>query len=136
MNFKSPHIWVAIALYGCVEAFFWSQSGAPIRVKIADAIPLTFGFLAPAILVRGYNDLAKWRWVFMASILLTLVVYDLLSAAMISKREPFDGWYIIYPLGGLFLAGLLVVHLFVVKVLRRSLRHGVAQQTHAASRDR
>jgi peptidoglycan/LPS O-acetylase OafA/YrhL len=117
---KSLHVWVALCLFLAVQAVFWFGSGAPFRVRAADAIPLILGFLGPALLTAESSALGRHLWRYFGAILVALFVFDLVSAMVISKREVSMGWYIIYPLGGTVLLVLLFLHSSITKALRQA----------------
>lgn len=98
-------------MYAVMLTFFWLKSGATLPVKLVEAIPLTFGFLAPALfLVRGLAAY-KSRFVLVAMVVLgTLLVYDLLLSLVVAKHAPFHLWVAFYPVGSMLLLSLLYTH--------------------------
>ncbi len=111
-------------MYTAVQLAFWLASDAQLQVKLADAMPLVFGFLVPASFTHGLTDLRRRRWWYAGAALVVLLVYDLVSAALIAKRDVLMGWYIIYPLGSFFLLGMLCGHSLLVTKLKRVTRRG------------
>jgi len=105
------HIWIAATIYLVVMAFFWLKSGDAFTVRLVNSIPLTLGFLAPAVLlVRGVSDFKSRFGTLVAVVLSTLVAYDFLLSKVVVKHHWFDLWFALYPFASILLLSLLFVH--------------------------
>jgi len=77
-------------------------SGAPDKVHLVDISTLFIAFVIPGLI--GMNKEYKSQffvWVFGAVI--GILYWDILSSYVIVKREIFMYWYIVYPVGVIFL---------------------------------
>jgi hypothetical protein len=105
------HVWVAAIIYLIIMAFFWFKSGATVAVKLVDSIPVTLGFLAPALfIVRGITEFKARIGVVVAVVLAALLVYDVLLSFVLATHNPFDLWFAFYPFGSVLLLSLLFAH--------------------------
>ncbi len=79
-------------------------SGAEPRVELMYVLVCFFGLVGIALFVRRARDVYDKLIPLVIWFMITMLVFDLLSAWLIVKRQPFSGWYAIYPAGiGLFL---------------------------------
>jgi hypothetical protein len=100
-----------MAIYLVVIVFFWFKSGATVAVKLVDAIPVTLGFLAPALfLARGAAEFRSRFWMIVGVVILALFIHDALLSLVVVKHRLFDFWFAFYPFGAVLLLSLLFAH--------------------------
>jgi hypothetical protein len=78
-------------------------SGAPPRVHAVDISTLFIAFVVPGLM--GINKEYKSQlfvWLFGAAI--GMLYWDIFSSYVIVKKEIFMYWYIVYPIGIIFLS--------------------------------
>ena len=84
------------------------MSGAPIKVHAANMFSFFIAYVLATVAVEyRWFKLSKLQ-IWLAFSILGLVIFDVLSALVIAKRELFMGWFIIYPVG---IAGLVLLHI-------------------------
>ena len=73
-------------------------SDAPLRVHLVNSFALILAVVVPGLISQKLDAPTRYfAWVIGA--VLGLLYWDVFSAQAIVKREPFEGWYIIYPVG-------------------------------------
>ena len=84
------------------------MSGSPIKVHAANIFSFFIAFVLGTVAVeyRWFNLSKLQTW--LAFSILGLLVFDLLSALIIVKRELFMGWFVIYPVG---ITGLVLLQI-------------------------
>jgi hypothetical protein len=89
-----------------MSVFYVSSSDAPLKVHFIDIGCLFFSLVAGSI----FAEFNKWNFtkfrVWFVFATFGIFSYDVLSSAMIVKRDFLMGWYLIYPLG---IVGVLAV---------------------------
>ena len=73
-------------------------SDAPARVHLADAVGVILAFWIPALMVRSWSDLKARALFFAAIVVVGTIVWDVVSAQVVVKREFMTGAGIVYPL--------------------------------------
>ncbi|HEU4523158.1 MAG TPA: hypothetical protein VFT12_14210 [Thermoanaerobaculia bacterium] len=112
-------VFIAIAIYGVLAAFYFANSGAPTRVHVATACELAIGFLVPALFLDSLAAfLRRWKIV-AAGAFLGALANGILGSLVVAKAEFFDWWYVKYPVLTLAFATLLFVHACLAGVARR-----------------
>ncbi len=131
-----PRLIVALLIAGSLLAFYFSVSGSPPRVHLADAVSLIMLFVLPALLVRSPRDLSE-RWLpLLALVLAGAVLHSALSARVIAKAE-FDVVSVLAALPLLLLSAALLLLIHGAIVARIELyREGAVSPTAAGHRHR
>ena len=84
---------LAVFIFVLVYVF----SDAPLRVHLANALGLLLAFWVPALLLRGWNDLKERAFFFAALVVAGTLVWDVVSASVIVKRDFLMGAAVVYP---------------------------------------
>jgi hypothetical protein len=108
---------IAVAIYLAILVPVLISSGAQLRIELVDASALALGFLVPAFFIRCVSDLRRMLWLLVPWAALAVLWFDLWTAEFVVKRDPFMGWQVLYPIGVLFLLGLLLLHSWLVQKL-------------------
>ncbi len=101
---------ILVVVYCTVHVGF----GGPWQIWFIDGFALLLGFGVPSLLVSSPRDLATRRVTIAVFLLAGLISWDVLMTLFTAKHELFRAWGVVYPVGSLTLASLLVVHGFVV----------------------
>jgi hypothetical protein len=112
-------IFVPTVIYCFLLIIFFVTSGAALRVHIVDALSLFVAFWIPAGFVRSLSDIRVKLKIILPIILLGILVWDLLSSVVITKREFFREAHVVYPLGILTMMTLLVIHALTLEAFTR-----------------
>jgi hypothetical protein len=95
----------AVAVVIIVAA--WTSTGAPARVHVVNTIGVIVAFWLPA-LFAGRLATLRQRWpLVLGGILVGTLVWDILSASVIVKREFFMSGVVLYP-GAVLVFGSLL----------------------------
>jgi hypothetical protein len=104
-------------------------SGAPARVHIVDISALFIAFVIPGLIaINKENKNQLYVWLFGA--IIGLLYWNVLSSYVIVKREIFTGWYIVYPVGVIF----LLLFQLVVKYINSKLPYNKSFKMDATKR--
>ena len=100
----------ATAIYVAIMGIAVASSGAPPGVHAVDAIGLCAAFWIPAQFVTRPVDVrSQWR-VVLGCIVGGTLIWDVLSAYVIVKRELFWAAFIVYPMALVVFTALLLFH--------------------------
>ena len=106
----------SLLIAGAIFALYVTQSGAPIRVHIAEGIALFIAFVIPAQFVSRFEDI-EYRWHLLLGVVTSgLIVREWLISHVISKYE----FHLIVIIAGLvFVTMLLMLHVLIVSLVMR-----------------
>ncbi len=106
---------IATLLAAIVFIPSYIYSDAPLRVHLADALGVALAFWIPAMMVRSWNDLKERVLFFAAFVVGGTLIWDVVTAVVIVKRDFLMGGVIVYPL---FLIGCFTLFAVQAGVLR------------------
>lgn len=92
------HTIVAFTIFLFISVVSILISGAPLRVHAVNILALFIAFIVPSLAAVKFNKINKYV-IWLCGAMLGIIVFDIGSSYVISKRELFMGWYILYPVG-------------------------------------
>lgn len=115
MKKNSLKILISFIIYVIVILISVSKSNAPFRVHFVNATALLIGFFIPSLFISSFKMMLNKWYLPMTFILLSVFIWDYLSAEVILKREFLMNALILYPVSIIFLIILLIIHRFLVQ---------------------
>ncbi len=110
---------LAVLLIGTYFAAAPGGIRTPVGEYLLHAAILAVAFWFPAMRVASIGDMARqWKGL-LAWILAWTLVWDVATSGIFMRRQFFDHWWIVYPVGLVVLTALLLLHGGIVDWIRR-----------------
>jgi uncharacterized protein YacL len=90
-------------------------SEAPFRVHLIDALSLFIAFVVPS-LITSLKKVKKPFLLWIIGAIIGILFWDIFSSFVITKKEIFMSWYIVYPIG---IISLLLLQITVQYISNR-----------------